>query len=325
MLLVQGLLFADGGITALGTNITLMALVGVGGRLAGLRASCDGAARRGSGSVAPAAAIAAFVTVPVAAVGRSSASSRSAATRRSTSARSLTAMVGWHLVIGIGEAVITGLVVAQRRSPPAPTSSTAPARLLAERELEIRDAVVASMKHAHASSPSASCSSPAARRRRQLLRQQPTPTGSSTSPEQTGFVDAAEDSAAADSPLADYPTKGVDDARLSGGLAGVVGVVVMLRRSATGLFWRIGAAGHDGTDTDGHARRRPELMGAGHGHRLHFHGHSAVHRAPAHLKILALLGFMLSWSSRRRATGTPAFARLGRGPARGRRRSPGSR
>ncbi len=34
-------------------------------------------------------------------------------------------------------------------------------------------------------------------------------------------------------------------------------------------------------------------MGAGHGHRLFFHGHSPVHRAPAHLKVLALLGFML--------------------------------
>lgn len=34
-------------------------------------------------------------------------------------------------------------------------------------------------------------------------------------------------------------------------------------------------------------------MGAGHGHRLHYHGHSAVHRAPAHLKILTLVGFML--------------------------------
>ena len=34
-------------------------------------------------------------------------------------------------------------------------------------------------------------------------------------------------------------------------------------------------------------------MGAGHGHRLHFHGHSPVHRAPAHLKILTLVGFML--------------------------------
>lgn len=35
-------------------------------------------------------------------------------------------------------------------------------------------------------------------------------------------------------------------------------------------------------------------MGAGHGHKLHYHGHSALHRAPAHLKILALLGFMVT-------------------------------
>jgi cobalt/nickel transport system permease protein len=34
-------------------------------------------------------------------------------------------------------------------------------------------------------------------------------------------------------------------------------------------------------------------MGAGHGHRLFLHGHSPIHRAPAHLKVLALLGFML--------------------------------
>ena len=54
--------------------------------------------------------------------------------------------------------------------------------------------------------------------------------------EQTGFIESAEDSATADSPLADYQTSGVDDARLSGGLAGVIGVVVMLVLS-TGLFW----------------------------------------------------------------------------------------
>jgi cobalt/nickel transport system permease protein/cobalt/nickel transport protein len=56
--------------------------------------------------------------------------------------------------------------------------------------------------------------------------------------EQTGFLDSAEDSATADSPLADYQTTGVDDARLSGGLAGVIGVVVMLLLS-TGLFWLV--------------------------------------------------------------------------------------
>jgi cobalt/nickel transport system permease protein len=34
-------------------------------------------------------------------------------------------------------------------------------------------------------------------------------------------------------------------------------------------------------------------MGAGHGHKLHFHGHSPVHRAAAHHKVLALLAFVL--------------------------------
>ena len=34
-------------------------------------------------------------------------------------------------------------------------------------------------------------------------------------------------------------------------------------------------------------------MGAGHGHKLHYHGHSPVHRLPAHVKIVILLGFML--------------------------------
>lgn len=35
-------------------------------------------------------------------------------------------------------------------------------------------------------------------------------------------------------------------------------------------------------------------MGAGHGHALHFHGHSVIHRLPPHVKILALLGFVLA-------------------------------
>lgn len=34
-------------------------------------------------------------------------------------------------------------------------------------------------------------------------------------------------------------------------------------------------------------------MGAGHSHALHHHGHSPVHRAPAHLKVVALVAFML--------------------------------
>ncbi len=34
-------------------------------------------------------------------------------------------------------------------------------------------------------------------------------------------------------------------------------------------------------------------MGAGHGHRLHYHGHSPIHRAGPQVKLLALVGFML--------------------------------
>lgn len=54
--------------------------------------------------------------------------------------------------------------------------------------------------------------------------------------EQAGFGDSAEEHAAADSPLADYRTRGVDDGRVSGGLAGVVGTLVVLLL-AGGLFW----------------------------------------------------------------------------------------
>jgi cobalt/nickel transport protein len=46
--------------------------------------------------------------------------------------------------------------------------------------------------------------------------------------EQTGFLDAADDSAAADGPMADYAVDGVDNDRLAGGLAGVAGVLLTL-------------------------------------------------------------------------------------------------
>ena len=45
--------------------------------------------------------------------------------------------------------------------------------------------------------------------------------------ETVGFSDSAEDPANADSPLADYGTSGVENARLSGGIAGVLGVLVV--------------------------------------------------------------------------------------------------
>lgn len=46
--------------------------------------------------------------------------------------------------------------------------------------------------------------------------------------EKVGFADAAEDSATAGSPLSDYQVRGIENDALSGGLAGVVGAVVVL-------------------------------------------------------------------------------------------------
>jgi cobalt/nickel transport system permease protein/cobalt/nickel transport protein len=54
--------------------------------------------------------------------------------------------------------------------------------------------------------------------------------------EKTGFLASADDSPTAASPLADYSTKGIDDERLSGGVAGVAGSVMVLTL-AGGLFW----------------------------------------------------------------------------------------
>ncbi len=110
VLMVQGLFMADGGITAIGTNITLMGLVGVAvGWLVfrGIRAVLPDRL----GVVAPAAAVAALVSVPVAAFVFSLLFSVGG-TAPVAADKVIIAMVSWHLVIGIGEAVITALVVA---------------------------------------------------------------------------------------------------------------------------------------------------------------------------------------------------------------------
>ena len=52
------------------------------------------------------------------------------------------------------------------------------------------------------------------------------PDGLTSVAQSLGFSDTARDSATAGSPLADYAVSGVGNARLSGGLAGLAGVVV---------------------------------------------------------------------------------------------------
>lgn len=109
VLLVQGLFMADGGLTALGTNITLMGLVGSLVGYAVFRLVLGVLPRR-VGSVAPAAAVGALVSVPVAALAFTALFVVGGTADFDTGAV-LKAMVGWHAVIGIGEAVVTGFVV----------------------------------------------------------------------------------------------------------------------------------------------------------------------------------------------------------------------
>ena len=110
VLLVQALLMADGGITALGTNVTLMALVAVAIGWLVFRGARAVLPRRTT-SVAPAAAVGAFVSVPVTAVAFTAIYAVGGTAPLALDTL-LAAMLSWHLVIGLGEAAITGLVVA---------------------------------------------------------------------------------------------------------------------------------------------------------------------------------------------------------------------
>jgi cobalt/nickel transport system permease protein len=114
VLLIQAVLFADGGITALGTNITLIALTSAAvGWLVfrAVRAIATWRSTAGSRrAVVVAAFVAALVSVPAAAlvfvliyaIGGTAPVSLGTA---------IAAMLSVHVLIGIGEAVITGLTV----------------------------------------------------------------------------------------------------------------------------------------------------------------------------------------------------------------------
>ncbi|MBL0748378.1 energy-coupling factor ABC transporter permease [Nocardioides baculatus] len=110
VLAVQSLLFADGGITALGTNVVLMGVVTVVVGYLVFRAAQLVLPKRLS-MVAPAAALGALVSVVLAAATFVGLYVVGGAVPIPLDTL-LTAMVGVHVLIGIGEAVITFLVVA---------------------------------------------------------------------------------------------------------------------------------------------------------------------------------------------------------------------
>ena len=109
VLLVQGLLFADGGLTALGTNITLMGVVGVWTGYAVFRLALAVLPRR-IGSVPLAAGIGGFASVPMAALTFAGLFTLGG-TAPLDPGSLVAAMVGVHTLIGVGEGVLTALVV----------------------------------------------------------------------------------------------------------------------------------------------------------------------------------------------------------------------
>lgn len=231
VLLVQGFLFADGGLSALGLNITIMAFTtaAVGW---GIHKLVLAFLPKRDGSLPPAAFVGALVSVPAAAVVFCGFYAIGGETKVPFGTV-FGAMVGVHVLIGVGEALITAVavssVLATRRdlvfaarglqSPAAAARAAAatgpvPARAAGRRRLGLFGvaAVLAALALAGGVSYYASSH----------------PDGLEKVARDKGINAQERESATADSPLANYSTENVDNERLSVGIAGAIGVVATL-------------------------------------------------------------------------------------------------
>lgn len=244
VLLMQGILFADGGLTALGVNITDMAIVTTVVAYAVFRGLVK-VLPRGRRSITAAAFVSALLSVPAAAVAFTLLYALGGTTDVSID-KVATAMVGVHILIGLGEAAITaltvGAVIAVRPDlvygargltqqlklrvngelVDAPTAAPTPVAARTSHRKVWITGLVTSLVLAGFVSFYASAN----------------PDGLEKVAEDQGIAEAAKEHAAADSPLADYGVKDVSDARISGGLAGVIGVGVTVV-AGTGVFWAV--------------------------------------------------------------------------------------
>ena len=109
VLIIQAFLFADGGLTALGLNIFNMGVVGVWASF-GMFLILKKLLPKTKSSIVAASFIAALLSVPAAAAGFVVQYAIGANATFSVSAV-LGAMIGTHVFIGIGEAIITALTV----------------------------------------------------------------------------------------------------------------------------------------------------------------------------------------------------------------------
>ncbi|MEU1598169.1 energy-coupling factor ABC transporter permease [Streptomyces sp. NPDC005708] len=243
VLLMQGILFADGGLTALGVNITDMAIVTTVVAYAVFRGLVQ-VLPRTRRSVTVASFVAALVSVPAAAVVFTAIYAVGGTTDVSIG-KVATAMIGVHVLIGIGEAVITALTVGaviavrpdlvhgarglQQRLKlrvggelvDAPAAEPVPVAARSHRGMWITG-LVTSLVLAGFVSFYASAN----------------PDGLEKVATDQGISQKAKPHTASDSPLAGYGVKDIGDARLSGGLAGVIGVGVTVV-AGSAVFWAV--------------------------------------------------------------------------------------
>jgi cobalt/nickel transport system permease protein len=270
VLLMQGVLFADGGLTALGVNITDMAIVTTVVAYGVFRGLVKILPRRRR-SITVAAFVSALLSVPAAAVAFTALYALGGTTDVALG-KVFAAMVGVHVLIGIGEAAITaltvGAVVAVRpdlvygaRGLAGPlelrTSPVQDAPVRPEAAADTADgtptpdAVPAGAPAAATALEPAPAATPAPRSTRKVwlaglvaalacagvvsYYASASPDGLEKVARDEGIDKKAEDHAAKDSPLADYGVKDIADPRISGGLAGVIGVGATLA-VGTGIF-----------------------------------------------------------------------------------------
>ncbi|TLS40407.1 cobalt ABC transporter permease [Streptomyces montanus] len=243
VLLMQGVLFADGGLTALGVNITVMAVVTTVVGYAVFRGLVKVLPKKRR-SITVSAFVAAVLSVPAAAAAFTLVYAVGGTTDVPIG-QVLTAMVGVHVLIGIGEAAITaltvGAVIAVRPDLVyGARGLTAPLKLRVNGEL--------------VDAPAAEPVPAAARSTRRVwlaglaaslvlagfvsFYASADPDGLEKVAADKGIDAKTEEHATADSPLADYGIEGLTDARISGGLAGVIGVGVTVV-AGTGVFWAV--------------------------------------------------------------------------------------
>ncbi|MFB8755850.1 energy-coupling factor ABC transporter permease [Streptomyces nigra] len=243
VLLMQGILFADGGLTALGVNITNMAIVTTVVAYAVFRLLVK-VLPRGRRSITVASFAAALLSVPAAALAFTLMYAVGGTTDVSLG-KVATAMVGVHVLIGLGEATITALTVGA-------VVAVRPDLVYGARDLRQRLRLRVNGELVDA--PAAEPAPVAARSPRKVwavglvtslvlagfvsFYASASPDGLEKVAADHGIDKKAEDHAAADSPLADYGVKDVTDARLSGGLAGVIGVGVTVV-AGSAVFWAV--------------------------------------------------------------------------------------